>query len=63
MLLSQLQFEDMFSSLIIDNLSKRTVQEVSKDMMLEKIVLLVVCYFCVGTEIRFLVQKKLTKIF
>lgn len=28
-------------------------QELSKDTMLEKIILYVVAYFCVGTEIRF----------
>lgn len=28
-------------------------QELSKDTMLEKIILYVVSYFCVGTEIRF----------
>ena len=28
-------------------------QEISKDTMLEKVILYVVAYFCVGTEIRF----------
>ena len=28
-------------------------QELSKDTMLEKVILYVVAYFCVGTEIRF----------
>ena len=32
-------------------------QELSKDTMLEKIILYVVAYFCVGTEIRFQATK------
>ena len=28
--------------------------EINKDAMLEKIILLIVSYFCVGTELRFL---------
>ena len=57
MLLSPLQFEDLYQSFLIENNSKRSAQELSKDMLLEKLVLLVVSYFCVGTEIRFLHQK------
>jgi hypothetical protein len=31
--------------------------ELCKDSMLEKIVLVCVAYFCIGTEMRFLMQK------
>ena len=54
MLLSPLTFDDLQLSFLLDNVSKRCVQELSKDMLLEKVVLAVVSYFCVGTEIRFL---------
>ena len=32
--------------------------ELNKDAMLEKIILFVVAFFCVGTELRFLAQKE-----
>jgi hypothetical protein len=42
-----------------DELNSQTdvFQELSKDTMLEKIILYVVAYFCVGTEIRFQATK------
>ena len=54
MLLSPLSFDDLHCSFILDNVSRRSNQELSKDMLLEKIVLLVVSYFSIGTEMRFL---------
>ena len=35
------------------NTQSDVFQELSKDTMLEKVILYVVAYFCVGTEIRF----------
>ena len=39
------------------NTQSDVYQELSKDTMLEKIILYVVAYFCVGTEIRFQATK------
>ena len=39
------------------NTQSDVFQELSKDTMLEKIILYVVAYFCVGTEIRFQATK------
>ncbi len=36
--------------------------ELNKDAMLEKIILFVVSFFCVGTELRFLSQKECFKV-
>ena len=41
----------------MDSLRHRANQELSKDMMLEKLVLLTVGYFCIGTEHRFIYMK------
>ena len=35
-----------------------TSHELCKDAMLEKIVLITVSYFCIATEMRFIVQKQ-----
>jgi hypothetical protein len=39
------------------NAKLETTHELCKDSMLEKIVLVSVSYFCIGTEMRFLMQK------
>jgi hypothetical protein len=39
------------------NTKLETTHELCKDSMLEKIVLVCVAYFCVGTEMRFLMSK------
>ena len=39
------------------NTKQETTHELCKDSMLEKIVLVCVAYFCVGTEMRFIMQK------
>jgi len=36
--------------------------ELCKDSMLEKIVLISVAYFCIGTEMRFIIQKNKQKL-
>jgi hypothetical protein len=36
---------------------EQTTHELCKDSMLEKIVLVSVAYFCIATEMRFLMQK------
>lgn len=41
----------------MDSLRRRSNQELSKDMLLEKLVLLTVGYFCIGTELRFMRAK------
>lgn len=43
------------------NLHIDNSHELSRDAMLEKIILLAVSYFCVGTELRFLSTAKETK--
>lgn len=40
------------------NLHVDNSHEISRDAMLEKIILLSVSYFCVGTELRFLSSPK-----
>jgi hypothetical protein len=47
------------STMNMDELNSRSesTHELNRDAMLEKIVLLTVSYFCVGTEIRFLSSK------
>lgn len=40
------------------NAKLETTHELCKDSMLEKIVLVSVAYFCIGTEMRFLMQKQ-----
>jgi len=39
---------------------EQTTHELGKDSMLEKIVLVSVAYFCIATEMRFIMTKKLT---
>ncbi len=39
------------------NAKLETTHELGKDSMLEKIVLVSVAFFCIGTEMRFLMQK------
>lgn len=55
--MNPLGFDDLHCCLILDPIEKRCAYELSKDSLLEKIVLLSVSYFCVGTEIRFLHTK------
>jgi hypothetical protein len=38
---------------------EQTTHELGKDSMLEKIVLVSVAYFCIATEMRFMMAKKL----
>ena len=52
--MSPIGFDDLYACLNLDSVDKRCLYELSKDSLLEKIVLLTVGYFCVGTEIRFL---------
>ena len=54
-------FDDLHSGLNLDSIEKRWVYELSKDSLLEKIVLLTVGYFCVGTELRFLMNNQEVK--
>jgi len=42
------------------NAKLENTHELCKDSMLEKIVLVSVAYFCIGTEMRFLMQKSST---
>ncbi len=44
------------------NAKLEATHELCKDSMLEKIVLVCVSYFCIGTEMRFLMQKNNTQI-
>lgn len=39
------------------NAKMENTHELCKDAMLEKIVLITVSYFCIGTEMRFIVNK------
>jgi hypothetical protein len=55
--MSPIGFDDLHSWLSLDSIEKRCVYELSKDSLLEKIVLLTVGYFCVGTELRFLMAS------
>lgn len=55
--MSPIGFDDLHSSLNLDSIEKRCVYELSKDSLLEKIVLLTVGYFWVGTELRFLMAN------
>ena len=61
------KFDDWINNLEIGNVMHLTpmnsdeltakldrTHEINKDAMLEKIILLIVSYFCVGTELRFL---------
>jgi hypothetical protein len=59
--MSPIGFDDLHSGLVLDSIEKRCIYELSKDSLLEKIVLLTVGYFCVGTEIRFLMNKTVDK--
>ena len=45
------------------NIHMDSSHELSRDALLEKIILLCVSYFCVGTELRFLSQKKGAKVY
>ena len=54
-------FDDLHSGLNLDSIEKRWVYELSKDSLLEKIVLLTVGYFWVGTELRFLMNNQEVK--
>lgn len=55
--LNPINFDDMHISFLGESLKKRTLPELSKDIALEKLVYLIVSYFCVGTEYRFLHSK------
>ena len=55
--LTPLSFDDIHLSFIEDSLKKRTILELSKDILLEKVVYLIVSYFWVATEYRFLHSK------
>ena len=55
--MSPIGFDDLHSCLNLDSIEKRWVYELSKDSLLEKIVLLTVAYFWVGTELRFLTSN------
>lgn len=55
--MTPLKFDELNNLLILDDVAERTTQEISKDSLLEKLVQLSVSYFCVGTEIRFILQK------
>ena len=44
------------------NSKLESTHELGKDSMLEKIVLVAVSYFCIGTEMRFLMQKQCANI-
>jgi hypothetical protein len=43
------------------NLHVDNSHELSRDALLEKIILLTVSYFCVGTELRFLAHQQMTE--
>ena len=48
-----LEFDDLYNRLVMDELDSKVQQEISRDQVLEKLILLAVSYFCAGTEIRF----------
>ena len=43
------------------NANIENTHELTKDTMLEKVVLITSAYFCIATEIRFILQKELIK--
>lgn len=55
--LTPLGFDDIHLSFTQESLNKRTITELSKDILLEKIVYVTVSYFWVATEYRFLYTK------
>ncbi len=52
--------EELNDSPSQDGRLEQTTHELGKDSMLEKIVLVSVAYFCIATEMRFIMSKKLT---
>ena len=55
--LTPIQKDDGDKSTDAENNQFETSHELCKDAMLEKIVLISVGYFCIATEMRFIMQK------
>lgn len=55
--LMPLDYDDMHLALLPETIKKKSMNELSKDMIIEKIVYLTVSMFWVGTEYRFLYSK------
>lgn len=54
--LALMNADDLTDNAAVKSL-EHTTNELSRDSMLEKIVMVSVAYFCIATEMRFLLQK------